>query len=41
MEGKKTTLKPLPEVEEDGQRDEQGGYGQSMAHNCHVKEDVG
>lgn len=27
MESKNITLNPLPEVEEDGQRDEQGGYG--------------
>lgn len=31
----------LPEVEEDRQRDEQRRYGQSMSHNCHVKQDVG
>lgn len=31
----------LPEVEEDGQRDEQRGDGQSVTHNGHVEEDVG
>lgn len=31
----------LPEVEEDGQRDEQGGDGQRVTHDGHVEEDVG
>lgn len=31
----------LPEVEEDGQTDEQGGDGQRVTHDGHVEEDVG
>lgn len=31
----------LPEVEEDGQRDEQRGDGQRVTHDGHVEEDVG
>ncbi len=27
IDGKSITINPLPEVVEDGQRDEQGGYG--------------
>lgn len=30
----------LPEVEEDGKRDEQRGDGQGVTHDGHVEEDV-
>lgn len=41
MQDMKMKVNPLPKVEEDGQRDKQGGNGQSVADNCHVEQDVG
>lgn len=40
MQDWKMKANPLPKVEEDGQRDKQGGDGQSVADNCHVEQDV-